>query len=376
MKKTLIALATLGMVAGAAQASNVTIYGQLQPSYDFMTVKAPAKSGLSSQPALDEDYTNMNDNASRIGFKGSEDLGNGLQAIFKLESYFNIVDGNGFDGSRDAYVGLKGDFGSVMFGKIDTTYKTISSKYDAFGDTIGDYNSIMGMAPSVVDGWGGNYFAADANNRDSKTVKYVSPCMNGIKVMANYTLDGSADETTKAWGVGATYDNGPLNVLAAYEKQSNVNGDDDQEAKFWKVGASYQIDAIKLKALYEKAERPTFGSPWADGDADRNAFFLGADFALNGNTTLMASYINAGDFEGKEESGAKAWNLGVNYKLSKRTSIQGIYSYLKNDVNGAYTNDAGYGAYGESVWSVGSEAVELQEGGKISGFSVRLQHKF
>ncbi len=349
MKKTLIALATLGMVAGAAQASNVTIYGQLQPSYDFMTVK---------NGGSDVDYTNMNDNASRLGFKGSEDLGNGLQAIFKLESYFNIVDGNGFDGSRDAYVGLKGDFGTVMFGKIDTAYKTISSKYDAFGDTIGDYNSIMGIAPSVYSAW-----SEDANNRDSKTVKYVSPCMNGIKVMANYSLDGTADETTKSWGIGATYDNGPLNVLAAYEKQKNVSiglFGADTEAKFWKVGASYQIDAIKLKALYENAERPTFG--FAGGNMDRNALFLGVDFALNGNTTLMADYINAGDFSEQDESGATAWNIGVNYKLSKRTSVQGIYAHLKNDDNGIYSNDAGYG--------------DIDAGAKISGFSVRLQHKF
>ncbi len=330
MKKTLIALAALGMMAGAAQASDVTIYGQLQPSYDFMTVK---------NGGSDVDYTNMNDNASRLGFKGSEDLGNGLQAVFKLESYFNIVDGDGFNGSRDAWVGLKGDFGTIMFGKIDTVYKSISGKYDSFSDTIGDYNSIM----SVSQG------GQDVNKRDSKTAKYVSPDMNGFKVMANYTLDGDADETTGAWGIGATYDNGPLNVLAAYTKRNNDYVGDD--VKFWKIGAAYKVDAFKLKAIYENAK--------VEDESNKN-IFLGVDFALNGNTTLMADFIKAGDYI--DNDGAKAWNIGVNYKLSKRTSVQGMYAYLKNDDGGDYANDAGYG--------------DSDSGAKISGFSVRLQHKF
>ena len=73
MKKTLIALAALGMAAGAAQASNVTIYGQLQPSYDFVEVKETVSNDQGTS-RYDEDITTMSNNNSRIGFKGSEDL--------------------------------------------------------------------------------------------------------------------------------------------------------------------------------------------------------------------------------------------------------------------------------------------------------------
>ncbi len=350
MKKTLIALAALGMVAGAAQASNVTIYGQLQPSYDFMTVK---------QDGNDVDYTNMNDNASRIGFKGSEDLGNGLQAVFKLESYFNMVDGAGFDGARDTYVGLKGDFGTVMVGNIDSVYKKISAKYDSFSDTIGDYNSIMGARGVTFPDNN-----KDHNRRNTKTLNYVSPSMSGITVMANYALAGQPDITTNSWGLGATYDCGALNLFAAYERQNNVGAPSIPEfaykSKAWKVGASYDFgQGTTLKGIYADGELTYVDTI----DFGARHIFLGVDHKLNSNTTLMASYIDAGDIDYIPESGAKAWNVGVNYKLSKRTSVQGIYAYLKNDENGLYTNDAGY-------------AGDSDGGAKISGFSVRLQHKF
>ena len=92
MKKTLIALAVLG-AAGVAQAqSSVTIYGQLNPSYDYVSAKAANGAKAS--------YVNMADNSSRIGFKGSDDLGNGLKAIFQLEAYYNMVEENGFSGGK------------------------------------------------------------------------------------------------------------------------------------------------------------------------------------------------------------------------------------------------------------------------------------
>lgn len=333
MKKTLLALAVLGMVAGAAQASNVTIYGKLQPSYDMMSVDA--KAGGS------EDIVTMNSNSSRVGFKGSEDLGNGLKAIFKLETKFDMVNGKGFNGGRDTYVGLKGNFGTVIFGHMDSAYKSATGKYDSFSDTIGDYNMIMGFTGSQKD----------ANNRYARSVKYTTPAMNGFKVMANYSLDTDTGvvqaDTTATWGFAASYDNGPLNVVAAYEDNN------DLATKFWKIGAAYKIDAFKVKAIYEKAEDTA-------ANQDNKNFLVGVDYKLNGSTKLMANYIVAGDYD-TSDSGADALNVGVSYALSKRTSIQGVYSVLDNEANGEYTNRSGFGSAASS---------------KVSGISVRLQHKF
>lgn len=345
MKKTLIALAALGMMGSVAQASSVTVYGTIQPSIDIMTV---------DNGATDDTITTMQSNASRIGFKGSEDLGNGLKAVFKIETQFNAVEGN-FDGGRDTYVGLKGDFGTVVFGKKDTAYKSSTGKMDSFSFTIGDYNAIMGMVNGGDD--------VDANNRDNRTINYMSPNFNGFKVNANYTLNDSDDTlpagdldgvgegvtqatTTASYSLATSYNNGPLMVVAAYEKQKNTG-------EFWKIGASYKIDAATVKAIYEKAE--------ADGGSDNKNFLIGVDYKLNGNTTLMADYIVAGDYA-SNDSGADMLNVGVKYTLSKRTSIMGVYSVLDNETNGLYRNDAGYG--------------DVTGSDKVSGFSVRLQHKF
>ena len=267
-----------------------------------------------------------------------------------------MVDGGGFVSARDTYLGLKGDFGTVMVGNIDSVYKSISAKYDSFSDTIGDYNSIMGQY--LV-------YPGDADQRYPKTAKYISPCMNGVKLMANYTLVGAANHVNGEWGVGATYDNGPLNVLFAYEKISDNyiqelmggGADNVQNPSAWKVGASYQIDDVTLKAIFEKGK--------VDGESLRN-FYLGVDYKVNSSTTLMAHYMDANErtfnydngIDSTTVEGADAWSVGVDYKLSKRTSIQGIYTDF--DISGY------------EVDSTGTTSGKME----LSGFSVRLQHKF
>ena len=150
MQKKLIALAVAGLASSAAFAqSNVTIYGLLQPSYDMMDVKGGAAGNITG------DVTNMAYNNSRIGFKGEEALGNGLKAIFQIESKVDLVD-RGADagglGDRDSFVGLAGAFGSLTFGKHQTAYKKMADFADPFADSIGDYNNIMAVMPGTAGG--------------------------------------------------------------------------------------------------------------------------------------------------------------------------------------------------------------------------------
>lgn len=343
MKKTLIALAVLGAAGVAHAQTNVTIYGQLQPSYDYVTVKNADGSGKVKT-------TNMSYNASRVGFLGSEDLGNGLKAKFKLEHEFDLVADKGWSAgglSRDTWVGLAGGFGEVQFGNINSVYKQVSASYDPMEDSVGDYNSIMGML-------GDN---GDANRRYKRTVNYYSPVFSGFQVMGNYALVNADVDTapdSKAWSLAAVYNNGPLNVFAAYDKQNKVDGGLAMpDVSFWKVGAAYKFPfGTTIRGIYERAKADTVGHS--------NHWLLGAEHKIN-NITLMANYIKAGDIGGVGDSGAKAFNIGVQYDLSKRTNILGVYGYLKNDsALGIYSDDAGYGDLGQ----------------KVSAFSVRLQHKF
>src|ERR1700730_16325238 len=117
MKKTLLALAVLGAFAGAASAqTNVTVYGIVDAGVQYKNDGNPAGKTLSLQSGIQ--------NGSRLGFKGTEDLGGGLSAIFTFENGFNVDDGTLGQGNRlfgrQAWVGLNGGFGTVKLGRQQT----------------------------------------------------------------------------------------------------------------------------------------------------------------------------------------------------------------------------------------------------------------
>ena len=370
MQKKLIALAVAGLASSAAFAqSNVTIYGLLQPSYDIMSIKGGT--------GATGDVTDMAFNNSRIGFKGSEDLGNGLKAIFQIESKVDLVNkGTGGDsfGDRDSWVGLAGSFGSLTFGNHQTAYKKVADFADPFADSIGDYNNIMAVYNQ--GGAGGSTFQVDGadsdfNRRVSKSAYYTSPRWSGFQVVASYGLrnvledvNGAANNTKGDESIlsgGLHYKNGNLGLMAAYETQSNKTAGavtTDHEIKGMKVGGSYKFAfGTSVAAIYEKLKQ--------DNTFDVKHYFVSASHPITSNIDLMASYIKAADDKiAAGDQGARNWNLGVNYKLSKRTSVQGIYTNLKNEAQGNYIIDSnGYGVDGAT-------------GYKISGFSVRLKHAF
>ena len=152
MKKSLIALAVAGSFAAPAAfaaTANVDIYGVMNIAIEDTDV-----SGRD---------LNVVDNFSRIGFKGSEDLGGGLKAIWQIESQLsnNAQDGVGgaYDagttgdslGNRNTFIGLSGGFGTVLAGRHDTPYKIATGKYDIFGDTIADYNLCLLYTSDAAD---------------------------------------------------------------------------------------------------------------------------------------------------------------------------------------------------------------------------------
>jgi predicted porin len=375
MQKKLIALAVAGMASTAAFAqSNVTIYGLLQPSYDFMNVKGGS--------ATNTDVTDMAYNNSRIGFKGEEALGNGLKAIFQIESKVDLAnrgEGTTGFGDRDSFVGLAGAFGSLTFGNHQTAYKKVADFADPFADSIGDYNNIMavygqgGALGAQGDAVGGAGYVdgadTDFNRRVNKSAYYVSPKFAGFQVAASYGLkaplvkqDGVAGKQDESiLSIGANYTLGGLGLMAAYEKQNQKEltvTPDAESIDAWKVGGSYKFSfGTQINAIYEKMEQ--------NNVFDVKHYFVSATHPITSNIDLMASYIKASDDKiTAGDQGARNYNLGVNYKFSKRTSVQGIYTNLKNEAQGNYVIDSnGYGAAGAT-------------GYKVSGFSVRLRHAF
>ncbi|HWT53178.1 MAG TPA: porin [Rhodocyclaceae bacterium] len=349
MQKKLIALAVAGLASSAAFAqSNVQIFGTLRPSYDFVSMKNAAGTKTNSISA-------MNSNSSTIGFQGSEELGNGLKAIFRLEynvDFVNDTSGIGGTGTQDMYVGFaNSSWGSIKFGALNNVEKTMFASYDPFAFSIGDYNNI---------------FTQGVDSRNNQAAYYESPEWNGFKFAASYALDGVKDSKTTPEknaaksSIGANYTWGGLQLTAAYSEGNVVNGTDQKSQRY---GAAYTFASTKTKLFGVMGVDKAFKNQ-GSGTGDWKTYMVGVVQPVTSNIDVMADYIKASDND-KADTGAKNYNLGAKYSFSKRTNVQALYSYMKNDTNAAFNFDS-KDAYGGATFA----------GGKGSAFSVRMQHNF
>lgn len=357
MKKSLIALAVAGAVAAPAAfaaTSNVDIYGIFGASVDIF-----------DRDNTQEDEFRVSSTASRIGFKGAEDLGGGLSAIWQVETGLDIDTSGGSWGSRNTFVGLSSkSLGTVRIGNYDTAYKMSSGRYDVFIDTMADYNTIMGSV---------NSNNALFDRRENNSISYESPEMSGLKLMGTYgqrNENGSTTLDPELWSLAAVYANGPLSVIAAYESQDDgtvafSTTSDVADATAWKLGAGYAFGNTRVAAIFERVKVDDFfGS-----DLERDAWYLSATHQM-GNITLKGAYANAGETEvsgfGDINDGADFWAIGVDYALSKRTTVYALYSSLDTDDNGSY-RIGGNGTTG---------AFQSAFGGDPNGLSIGMKHSF
>ncbi|MCW9059747.1 MAG: porin [Gammaproteobacteria bacterium] len=312
MNKNLISFAVAAVLAGgmtAVQAnSNVTVYGKVMVSID------------SSDDSAGNSDTNLNsrNGFGAIGVKGSEDLGNGLTAMFQLEYGTNPAAGGEF-GGRDQWLGLKGDFGMVRAGTVTTNYKQSGAKLDPLWRTSLDIRETGGLS-SLHGGKG-----EQGQGRATNTMRYDSPSFNGAKIVANYTLDSGLDEED-GYGIGLHYDQGPL--FASFDYINNgVDGEDDA----WKLGAKYSMDAIAVFGHYERGG--LVDSLTGMGESGANLWHLGGSFSM-GSTMFVATFAQGDDDAGTEYD---SWRLAVKHDMSKRTSVFG--GFARVDVDGATDED-------------------------------------
>lgn len=354
MKKSLLALAVLGAFAGAAYAqSSVTIYGVVDTSISRIDQGNESVTGMDSG----------NNAASRIGFKGVEDLGNGLKAEFVLENGINSDDGTGGAGfSRLAFVGLDGGFGKVRLGKQEIQTKEMLSQVDPFG-AAGMVNAVDFINGGGLDQRVGNQITWTSNNYSgfSATVGYIFGEQPG---------DNSAG---RGYGLRLGYANGPLNVQFAYEKQNTTNGagfefnaDDgtidptdaaDTDVKNALLGATYNFGAFKLHGIY--GQNKTDDNLTGDSFKIRS-YLLGVTVPF-GASAIRAEYIR-NDNRDIDNADSNVYALSYTYAMSKRTTLYATYAHVSNDDN----SDLGIGGPG-GVSPAGENG---------SGVAVGVQHKF
>lgn len=312
-KKLALVAALAACFASAAQAqSNVTIYGRLNVTAERLDLDGDTQSVL-------------NDNSSRIGFKGTEDIGGGLKAGFVLESGFDATTGaqasSRFWG-RESTVSLSSsNLGTVRLGN-----NTASEAYFATADYISMHNHDTGNSSDAFYALGYNI----STGRLTNSVAYTSPTINGFRGDVQVGLDDG--EGDRRIVLAANYDAGPLHLGAGYE---DFNG-----MKSVTVRGLYEMGAITLGAYIEQnsgtVERaallnePAGGVLIAGRDAKRTNLRVSAMYVM-GAGEFHANYGNAGEIGDVANSGADQYTLGYNYNLSKRTKVYGYYTSVQSD---------------------------------------------
>lgn len=365
MNKKLLALAVAGAfaapVAAMADTGNVTVYGVVHASVDRTdNGDVGGTDGIST--------TKVSSNQSRIGFKGNEDLGNGLSAVWQIEQGVNI-DGHATSAttgdtmvSRNTFVGLSGkSWGTALLGRHDTPYKIATRNLDIFADTIADNRNIMGTGHDI---------------RANNVIAYVAPNFSGFSGAAAYVA-GAEGATTSgqkkgdAWSLMGNYDNGPVYAALAWQRfkygtpgvtslGAGVAADADKTAKAWKIGGGYNAGAFKVGAVYEKF------SDDLTTRIDRKAWTVNGAYMFGSNAVKLA-YTKADDTGSVSNTGAKQWTLGFDHNFSKRTAVYALYSKLDNDTAGTYGVGTGVG---------GGAVAPVAAGADPSAWSFGVKHSF
>jgi len=339
MKKSLIAFAVLGtLAAGASAQSSVTVYGVVDMGLEH-TRLSPGTSTTRLSSGIQS--------GSRLGFKGTEDLGGGLSAAFQLEMGLDASTGAAGQGGlafgRQSWVGLNGGFGSLKLGRQYVPLFGALDTIDPLGTGItGDGSGIAAVFRS---------YGVRMNN----TINYSTPGMGGFSGEVAYGLGEVAGSTSTGsqWGAAGTYDGGPLTVVAAYHLQNQATGAgvDTGDARTALVGAAYDLKAVKLHTAFATNRDKNA----AGGSTGRSRDFMLGVSAPVGPVSVMASYVRHDD-RMVPNADAAYWQLGATYSLSKRTNFYTSYSTIKNDAAGA----TGSGAAGVD----------------ISWINVGIRHKF
>jgi len=389
MQKKIIALAIAAAFSAPAFAdtSNVTVYGVANVSYDMTST------GSSAAGVAGFSNNKVSSNASRIGFKGSEDMGDGLSAIWQIEQLI-AIDGSGAANSfatRNTFAGLSSaSAGTLLLGRHDTPYKLTTRGMDVFGDTIADNRTVMGGGLSTVLAPAAGAAAVNLNGagasfdgRQTDVVAYISPAMGGFTGIIAYVA-GAEGQTTavqtkgSAWSMAGLYGNGPLNVNFGYEVHHvgsatgtvgaaavlTLLGKTTARESAWKIGASYTMDALTINGVYERTD-DDFGAAGANV-LGHNDYYLSGKYSF-GSDAVKLAYGKAGD-NATASTGARHISVGYDHNLSKRTTVYALYTQLSNDTGASYTlGNAG----------VGNGTVYVNGlGAKPSAVSLGMKHTF
>ena len=365
MKKTLLAAALLAGFAGAASAqSSVTLYGVVDGGLRYQQV---SRNNLDGTNNFGVAYGQQSGN--RFGMKGVESLGNGNNAIFMLESGFDLGNGTSQQGGRlfgrQSWMGVENNaWGQVRLGRmISLTTDYLVNAVDPFGAGFGQLNM-------------GNAFTSGNTLRLDNVLMYKTPTMSGFQAGLGYSFATglSSNGGTTGYGfsssnnsrqltAGIKYANGPIYAAASYEKAyaadtTTMNG---QSVNNWNIAGSYDFKVVKLAAGYGQTRDGFWAGSGAGGtgaslattpsgtttalvfapNAGYNSYIVGATVPVNAVSRVLLSWTmiapNGSTKTLYNAQNQQSLNLGYTYDFTKRTNL---YTYVGQTSNYATVDTA------------------------------------
>ena len=383
MKKHLIAAAVAAaVVAPAAMAQNVSIYGILSQAYTDVDTKLSV--GATSATVSNTNTGTQGAQAgSRLGFRGTEDLGGGMKAGFVYELGVNTDTGTG--ANRLGYLDLSGAFGTFRLGKVDSLTRSIYNSYTAHsnsgfapGNTGASYGVIgstlyalgegTSVANSIAKGCG-NFTGGDkaecdevaaafgfGGTRVTNSIGYISPSFSGLTAQIQYgkadvdlsTVAGSASNEQVNFGL--SYAAGPLALAIARDtveigREAAAPGNTTSDITTDMIGAAYDFGVAKAFLNYTSKKYEVTGF----SEIKIKDTTIGVSVPL-GAVVLVGSYSDGDTKTDGSKVDVDGFQLQANYNLSKRTKV--------------------YAMYGET------EASEADVKWKLDGFAIGVQHSF
>ena len=363
MHKQLITLALASIASGAAFAqSNVTVYGIVDVGYGYYS--DGNADDVNSIHKIDGNQWKT----TRFGFKGSENLGDGLSANFQLEA--SLLPDTATLGGRNSWVSLKSGLGELKAGSFGSFHD------DLLGATSVMFGNGTVAAPLRV-------YVLTTGSKESgdirNAVAYYSPNWSGfqLKAAASTHGDTSTDDVVptgltkdtgneRVYAVAAHYANGPLVAGATYEMnkyQDYENAPSIDSGNEWHLAASYDFGVARLAGAYGTTNYAQ--NPGVTKDS-RKQWQLGASTPIGSKGTLAVNYARAKiAYTNADDDKVSFWGIGYLHALSKRTSLYAAYG----DISQSDTNIVKSRIDGSTTTNVKNEGYQ-------SAFNVGIRHNF
>ena len=387
MQKKIIALAVAGLASTAAFAqTNVQIYGVVDAAVAYVN-NSQGRDGIAVQTGVLA--------GNRLGFRGTEDLGNGVKAIFTLEQGFNLDDGSqaaAANGAfqRQAWVGLSSNAGSLTLGRQYAPGYGAFIKHDALGAAL----LSAGMTLNSV---AGNTIATNSNARWNNSIKYVSPNMAGFQGEFIYRAGEASNDmaSNEGYGLGLGYAAGPVAVSYVFQHTDGsaqgtaggalgaqwVNSTPAlgaiRDEHF--IGATFDAKVMKIMGSAQFTENQGTGVP---GYSQASLYVIGMIVPV-GKGNIHANYglldMNGNDRKNGASGLGQSYAVAYTYGLSKRTTLYTALNYT--DLAGSASSPAYTG--GSSAANAAAGAVTHQNtanningGGNGTTFGMGINHSF